>query len=383
MKLLLIAEHYPPEIGGVAASAGRLSHTFAALGHQTDVCVLASDLPAGAVSSSRPIERLTVHRFGRSKNVDFTLQHAFNFLEWLHRQERFDVVWAHYAGPAGFLALWFAQLMGLPSVLSIRGNDFDRQLFPPGDLARLQWCLQTCRQVITVSQDLAAKVRALSGRHAIVLPNAVDTDLFRPGEWPEQLAAQYGIQRGELVLAFSGELRAKKGLSFLIQAFREIADSRAARLMIIGTVRAQDRGEFERSVGVAAESKPAFIVTGHLADSVVVAEHLRLADAVLMPSLWDGMPNSLLEAMAVGVPVIASDAGAIPEIVTDGVHGLLLPKTHLHLLAQRVEELLALSASARRSLVEAARQRVCDGHSLAGERARVADILADVSKSAS
>ncbi len=88
-------------------------------------------------------------------------------------------------------------------------------------------------------------------------------------------------------------------------------------------------------------------MTGHLERREEVADHLRLGDIFLMPSLWDGMPNSVLEAMAAGLPIIASDAGAIPELLTDGSSGVLVPKTHLHLLSQSVDELLAMSEAAR------------------------------------
>ncbi len=236
MKLLILAERFPPDIGGVSISCQRIVHSITRLDHEADVLVLARELHAGSVETDRVSDKLTIHRFGRSRHVDFTLQHAQNFLEWLHGKRRFDAVWSHYAGATGFLGVWFGQLMQLPSVLSLRGNDLDRQLFPPGDLARLQFCLQTCTQVITVSKDLATKVRALSGRTAIVLPNVVDTAVFQPGEAPRELKEKYGIQPGELVLVFSGELRAKKGLSFLIRAFQEIRACRPARLLIIGEV---------------------------------------------------------------------------------------------------------------------------------------------------
>ena len=73
-----------------------------------------------------------------------------------------------------------------------------------------------------------------------------------------------------------------------------------------------------------------------------MARHLRLCDVVLLPSVWDGMPNALLEAMACGRPVIASDAGGIAEVVEHGVSGLLVPRASLHRLGEAVLELLGL-----------------------------------------
>ena len=72
MKMLFIAERYPPAIGGVAVSADRTTKTVARLGHDVHALVLARELPAGQVESETVIENLTLHRFGPSKNVDFT-----------------------------------------------------------------------------------------------------------------------------------------------------------------------------------------------------------------------------------------------------------------------------------------------------------------------
>ncbi len=379
MRVLFITERFPPEIGGVAASAERTARGMFELGHEVHVFSLTRELPGLSADSIQHESGPTIHRLGRSKNVDFTLQQALNFLEWLHRTHPFTLVWGHYVQTAGFLATWFARRHSLPAVLSVRGNDLDRQLFPPGDLARLQWCLQNCEQVVAVSQDLADKVQCLVGRTARVLPNAVDTDIFRPGSRPPELAERYGIDSTEVVLGFSGELRAKKGLTFLVAALQNTLARRPARLLIIGEVRAKDQSELVRVTSGHPEVPQAITCTGHLPDPRDVVRHLHLCDVFVLPSIWEGMPNSMLEAMAAGIPVIASDAGAIGEVISDGKNGLLIPKTHLHLLADRIDELLSMTGARRRSLTDAARDTVDRRHTLAAESERLAEILGDLS----
>jgi glycosyltransferase involved in cell wall biosynthesis len=380
MRLLFISERYPPEVGGVAASGQRISRSLARLGHEVHVLVLTRELPGGAVSSQPVQPGLTLHRLGQARSLDFTLQQALTFLEWLHRQHSFAAVWGHYLQTAGFLAAWLGRLLGVPSILAVRGNDLDRLLLPPGDFARLEWCLRTGDHLLAVSSDLAAKVRALVDRAATVLPNAVDTDLFHPGEGPEDLRLRYGLQAEELVLGFSGELRAKKGLSFLMEAFRQVRAVRPTRLLVVGEVRARDQGEFARARALCGEGVRDITVTGHLPDPAEVARHLRLCDLFLLPALWEGMPNSLLEAMACGVPVIASDAGGIPEVVHDGVNGLLLSRAHLHLLGRRIEEWLALPEARQKGLAEAGRRTVVEHHSPAVEEQRLGCLLAELDR---
>ncbi|MFM8251458.1 MAG: glycosyltransferase [Planctomycetota bacterium] len=386
MRLLFVTERFPPAIGGVAASASRIAHSIAALGHTVDVFHLTRDLPSGAVDS-RPVEPrrsgtetssgVTVHRMGTARHSDFTLQQALLFLEWKQRREPWDAIWAHYVAQSGFLATWFGRQEQIPVILSVRGNDLDRQLFPPGDFARLTWCLEQSQLIVTVSQDLARKVAVLSNRSAVVLPNSVHLDLFSPRPKDPALITRYAIQPSEFVVGFSGELRAKKGLSFLLPAFQELTQRQPARLLIIGAVRPGDRGEFERHL--AADSVGSkVIVTGHLSEPARVADHLRLADALVVPSLWDGMPNSVLESMAAGVPVIGSDAGAIPELIEHHVTGILVPRSHLHRLADVITEFAQLPSEQKTAITSAARQRVTQHHSPAAELQRLAEILAQL-----
>jgi glycosyltransferase involved in cell wall biosynthesis len=378
MRLLFLTERYPPDLGGVAASAGRLSLSLAAIGHEVHVLTLTREMPAGTVDRVRIGDRLELSRFGQAKHLDFTLQQALTYLEFLHSREPFSAIWGHFVHIAGFLAAWLGRHLGRPSILAVRGNDLDRLMFPPGDFARLEWCLRHATRIVTVSADLAAKVRTLVDRAAVVLPNAVDTELFRPGPHDDELAARHGLKTGELLLGFSGELRAKKGLGFLLEALRVLRSTRQVRLLVIGAIRPGDQGEFER-VSASLDLGGAVVVTGHLPDPADVALHLRLCDLFVLPSLWEGMPNSLLEAMACGVPVLASDAGGIPEVVTDGVNGLLIPRTHLHLLARRVDEWMALPPERRSAMAASGRRTIEARHSPTSERKALTELLAGLS----
>lgn len=374
MKILFVAEHFPPEIGGVASSAARIAAAISRLGHTVDIFTLARDLPAGAADSSLLAPSVALHRFGMARNLDFTLQQSLTFLEWLHEQRRLDAIWGHYVAHAGFLATWFGARQRIPVVLAARGNDIDRELFPPGDFGRLEWCLRKCQLIVAVSRDLASKIETLVDRRAVVLPNSVDSERFQPGPRDAALRARLGIDASDAVLGFSGELRAKKGLPFLLQTFRETLQRQPTRLLLIGEVRNQDRGEYERLTADPAINER-IILTGHLEEPGLVAEHMRLADVMLFPSLWEGMPNSLLEAMACGVPVIASDAGAIPEVLSDRVTGLVLPRTHLHQMAQRVDELFSMPGDTRLKMIDAARAVVLREYSPANESLRLKSIL--------
>src|ERR1019366_2649652 len=298
-RLMFIAERYPPDLGGVAASAGRISHALADIGVDVDVIAWTRSLQPGVVvhEDGNP----NVYRVGRFREWDTTLPHTMNLIDWLVGMHAYDAVWGHYLAPAGFLATWVGRLKAIPSTVSIRGNDLDRDMFPPGDFARLRWTLQNAGCITAVTNELAAKVTALCGRHDVVrLRNAVDHETFRPLTPDARLREKLGIRADEAVLGFAGELREKKGQQHLLQALRKVRENRPACLLIIGEVRPSEAAKVMQWIGPGTLEENRVLVTGQLSTPADVNRHLQLCDVYLQPSLWDGMPNALLEAMAAG-----------------------------------------------------------------------------------
>jgi L-malate glycosyltransferase len=296
---------------------------------------------------------------GRFREWDTTMPHTSNLFDWLLSTHSYDAIWGHYLAPSGFLAAWFGRLKNIPSTVSVRGNDLDRDIFPPGDFARLRWTLEHADCVSAVTSELAAKVAAVSGRKDVVyLKNVVDPNMFTPAQASLALRNQRGIRPDEVVLGFAGELREKKGLQFLLEALRQVQEKRPACLLVIGEVRPSEMPRLMQWTGAAGLEEQRILVTGRLATPGEVNEHLRLCDVFLQPSLWDGMPNALLEAMSAGCAVIGSDAGGIPEIITDGVDGIVIPRWRLQSLGNVVLELLSRNENERARMKQSARERV-------------------------
>jgi glycosyltransferase involved in cell wall biosynthesis len=356
-RILFLTERYAPDTGGVSASATRIAHALAALGAQVDVVSWTRMLPAGQVTHGEG--NPAAYRIGRFREWDTTMPHTLNLLDWLLSMGSYDLVWGHYLPLAGFLAVWFARLNGLRSVVSIRGNDLDRDVFPPGDFARLEWTLKHASTITAVTRDLARKARALSGREDVVyLPNSVDTERFRPmPELAADMRVELGIEAVEAVLGFCGELREKKGLVHLMDALAAVRQVRPARLLLIGDIRPSEMPRLLQWIP-SSELDRHVRITGQLTSPEGVNRHLQACDVYLQPSLWDGMPNALLEAMAAGCGAIASDAGGIPEIITSGEDGIILPRWQLHRLGEAILEWLDAPAADRERIRQAARARV-------------------------
>ena len=369
MKVLMICERFPPDLGGLATSGGRLASTLAGLGCDVQVLAWSRQLPPGCVEST-PVNGLVLHRMGRFSNWDLTMQHSLNFINWLHQQHQFEATWGHYLQVAGFLSVMFARQAKIKSIVSARGNDVDQLMFPPGDFARLKWTLEEATLVTSVSAELSRKIHLIVGDdvRVEVIPNAVGMDIFSPGEPDPALRDRLGIHGDEVVLGFSGELRHKKGLAFLPCALAEVRESRPACILVIGEIRAREQSTLSGFAAEDPETAERFLSTGHLEDPVEVAAHLRICDLILQPSVWDGMPNSVLEAMACERLVLASDAGGIPEVLEHGVNGVMIPKTRLNHLGQAITETLDLPQERKDAMRVAARRTVEERFTAKNER---------------
>jgi L-malate glycosyltransferase len=368
-RLLFMTERFAPDLGGVARSATRLVNTLTQLDIGVDVVTWSRFLQPGEVLP--PENQLTpVYRIGLYRHWDMTMPHTLNLLDWLHDKQNYDAVWGHYLFPSGFLATWFARLKGLPSTVSARGNDIDKEMFPPGDFARLQWTLKNTTLITAVSRDMGKKIELLSGRDdVLVLKNVVNEEVFCPTlTGREKITREsLGIQPDEVVLGFCGELREKKGQQFLLNAFTKVRSEYSACLLIIGEVRVSQESILQLYKNQYPENALRVIVTGHL-DMEDVAACLRLCDVYLQPSLWEGMPNALLEAMACGCCCIGSDAGGIPEVIVHGDNGFLITRSHLHKLGDAALDILGMLQTEKTRISQAARQHVLKYHSMSQEK---------------
>lgn len=362
-KLLFITERFPPDLGGVASSSRRIASALADGGIEVHVFGWTKTLQPGQliteefeVSNGKVIN---VHRLGLFGNFDFSLQYTFNILEWLHQQNHFDAVWGHYVYPSGFAAVTFAELQKLPSTVSARGNDIDRLMFPPGDFARLTWTLERATAISAVSKEIANKIDMILGseNRTMILPNVVDVETFKvPDESKvRSLRNERGYLTDEKVIGFCGELRQKKGFPFLLDTFRFLNEGDSVRLLIIGEVRTQEQNQLAEFLEDNPHLKEKLSVTGRVLEPFKVAEHLMVCDAIVSPSLWDGVPNSILEAMACGCLVIASDAGGIPEIVAHRENGILVSKHSLFEFGKAVGDALRLPDEQKKRIKVAAR----------------------------
>lgn len=371
MKIAFLTEKYTPDIGGLAISTERLARLLASAGHRVHVFAPTPSTVLRASLSLRGSETRTllsngvsVTRFARRKRVDDTLVDWFEILVAEHKREPFDVIHAYFLAQAGFVAAYAGQYLDVPSVVSGRGNDLERALFDPSRAAHVPYALQHASAVTTNTNELAKKATALvPGLDVRVIPNGIDAGHFKPLPRNNALADSLSLinegqdHESSRVIGFAGELREKKGLRPLLSAYAQVNQAKQASLLIVGDVRvSEDKQVFEEFKLYNPNAR--VIVTGFVSPHDLPA-YYSLMDVFLHPSLRDGLPNALLEAMACERAIIGTSVGGIKDVVVDCENGKLVSTNDADELANAINELLT-NEDLRRKLGSAARRTIMD-----------------------
>jgi glycosyltransferase involved in cell wall biosynthesis len=269
----------------------------------------------------------------------------------LFREQRIDVVHSHEFTMAVYGAA-AAKLAGIPHVVSMHGNQTMTRAWRRR--VALRWAFRHSAATVAVSQATKRSLDAdlgLAARVVTVVPNGIP---LRPGR-AEPVRTELGVRPGEVVLLAVGNLIERKGHIVLLRALAQLEREGLAapwRLAIAG--------------GRGGEQQPilqAFAAEHGLAERVHLLLHRddipdlqAAADVFVMPSLWEGLPLAVLEAMHAGNPVVASATSGIPEAVTDEREGLLVPPGDVGALAVALRRVLT-DEPFRRRLGAGAKER--------------------------
>ena len=135
----------------------------------------------------------------------------------------------------------------------------------------------------------------------------------------DRVRSELALAPGELLIVSVGNLYAVKGHAVLIDALRNVRDRAGWRLAIAG------RGEEEPGFARRPRRRASAIACISSASATTSADILAAGDVFVMPSLSEGLPLALVEGMSFGLPVVVTGVGGVPEVVTDGVEGLIVP----------------------------------------------------------
>lgn len=272
----------------------------------------------------------------------------------LIRQEKVDLIQSHLLGASVYSAM-AGKLTGTPVVATIHGE------VDIGARERLQWLKMGAlnmgaRQIIAVSGGLRDDIlrrTSLRPDKLEIIYNGIDTSAFqRPRS--DALRRQFGWSDKEFVIGCLGNIRPAKGYDILLQAVAMLGQDSPYCFVVAG--QPDKSGLYERLLAQHAElgleERVRFL--GFLDDA---AQYLASLDLFLSTSTTEGLPLSAIQAMAAGLPLLATRVGGYEELVTDRENGWLVPAGNPQAIAEAIQQ-LGVDAELRDRLAKNARRHV-------------------------
>lgn len=343
-RVLFFNYEYPPLGGGAGNASAAIMREYA---KRTDIEV---DFVTSSLDSEYHLEtfgdgRIRIHRLPIGKNPDnLTYQSqkeimtyawkAYWFASRLVREQQYDLSHAFFTVPCGVLSLVLKYRYGLPYIVSLRGSDV------PGFSERFTGLYTFLRPVIVRIWKQAAAVIACSRglgnlahesnpkQEIGIIYNGIDTERFKPA--PSDLRDDT-----KFTVLCASRLSRRKGFRYAIEAFAQLVKSHPeVRLFIAGGEGDAEQELFEQVRKLGIYDSVTFF--GYVPNSDF-PRYYNAADVFVFPSLNEGMSNSMLEAMACGLPIIMTPTGGAEELVEDGGNGFIVPFRESGPIAERLE----------------------------------------------
>lgn len=255
----------------------------------------------------------------------------------LKKRYEFEVVFGISAYPDGFASAIIAKYFKKPFFLWIIGTDIN--VYTHYFLRRkmILWAVRNSKGVVAASQSLKNKLLGFGivEEKVKVIYNGVNRSIFYRRSSGGIIDSK--LQTTPFIL-FVGNLKKEKGLLELVKAFEALREDNI-HLVIIG------EGKFRSTLGKYIKLR-ALDSKIHLLGSLShreIAKWMNRSKLLCLPSYNEGVPNVILEALSCGTPVVATDVGGIPEIISSEIYGYLAPKGNINILAQKLS--LALNTS--------------------------------------
>lgn len=378
MKIALLSFEYPPEtgFGGIgtytwyqARALVKLGHTVHVLAGSTTPCELSTTEHDGVFVHRFRADDLVmkIGGFFGTRRCYWTRQRIQNAwcmylgLKQLRKRHRFDVIEMPECGAEGAL---INLLVSTPTV--VRFHSPSRLIMefydvPKLDIVMCSWieqlAIRHATSLTSCSTFLASEVREQMQVHRQieVLSNGIDLPLF-DREPIADMTERYGVPRGQVTILFAGRMERRKGIHLCAEIVATILSRHDVTFLFAGE---DIFGYVEKTLKPALEGKQlagSFRYLGKLGLQELRA-CARAVDIYLLPSLWENCPYSCLEAMASGRAIVCSDQGGMPELIQDGVNGLLARSGVPESYSAQLEKLID-DPDLRKALGSAARQSV-------------------------
>jgi len=342
-KICLVTPEFPPRnFGGLSRTAARVADHLSTAG--VDVHVLHAAAAEGVpplLDENERIRRqgdLVIHEvtLGRESSAgaqrdmwacphNLTLLMLFESLEILHLREDFDAFVSFFLYPVGYVVGLAARRFSRPHLSCVVGNDIKKYLFSPEKAFLCKSGLDNSDRVVFLSRDL------METAHAVTPVTDKSRIILNSVKPPEESWSGPSSDR-TFTVGCAGIFKHAKGLPYLLKALARLRLTGPAALELAGETRDEEIPLREFWLD-RLSLRDAVCLRGVIPHDGMPA-WLAGLDAFVLPSVSEGCPNVLMEAMAVGVPCVATRVGATDILVGNGVSGLLVPYGNSDALAE-------------------------------------------------
>ncbi len=359
MRILFLNYEYPPLGGGAGNATSYILKEFSQIPDlKVDLVTSAHD---NKFSTEKIGENITIHKLpigDKSQNLHFQSQKdlvvyawkAFWYSQKLIREKEYDLSHSFFGIPCGFVSMLLKWKHKIPYIVSLRGADvpgysdrFPLIYFFLTPLIKLIW--KNSAAVISNSQglkDLALKSKP--NQKISIIFNGIDISEFKP-------SIKENSENFEVLCV--SRLTRRKGIEYLISAFAKISDQfPKIKLKIIGEGDAKEELEAQTQQ-LNLNNKIEF--SGRIAHENL-PEIYAEASVFVLPSLNEGMSNTMLEALATGLPIIATDTGGTKELVDEGINGFIIKMKDADDIAEKIIKLIS-DKNLLESMSQASRQK--------------------------
>lgn len=393
-RILILSAYYFPVQGGSETHARALAASLRRSGF--DLRVVTKRVDANSLALER-IDDVPVHRVwppGPRTGVRKWLMLPFAFAKVMSLRREFDLIYCPGYQGIGVAAIVAGKLLGRPVVLRsgnlgvLAGGNWNAPLARwgiHGDNAVVGWLKGRIRAVYMAADAFVCNCREIETEalayqvppdQVHYLPNAVDLNRFRPPAAGEraQVRADAGWPSDALICLYVGRLSAEKGVLDLLAAWREVRHDRALLVFVGPDMTGSPLDVGPQARHYVSEHGMGERVRFHGA-SEEVATLLRAADLYVQPSHYEAFSNAVVEAMATGLPVVASRVGGMLDCIVDDLNGLLATPSAPADLARQLQRVID-DARLRARLGERARHTVVEDFDEAKIFQKFADLFA-------
>lgn len=351
MRIAYVTFEYPPFImGGAGIHAKHITRELARRGHHVVVFTpsISELIPDSNNDVNIEVVRIPVHPTIPFKALQFWLRLPKE-IERIEKMKNFDII--HFNG----LSYWFLKkrIAHAPHIVTIHhlvtdavishGQSFFSRLknisgetgfFLPAIEKR---CIQSAVKIVAVSKytkDQIIRTYTIDNSKIEVVYNGIDNNGYTFSQYElNEVTLRYNIKNKPIILFVGRPDDPRKGLDILIEAFKIVLSSIDAQLLIVGR---KGKTQLQDNTELVADR---IIFTGYV-DEVTLKKFYALCDVYVCPSRLEGFGLTILEAFAAGKPVVATNVGAIPELLQKGKNGILVERDDIPEMAKSIIDYL-------------------------------------------